>query len=285
MKTHTLKHILSTTLYTILLILVLDANNYGLSWLIEKVIDPIFIWFYYLGWFWKWALISIGAPAIVFIILNFFKTIGFFINTIICKFFLYNKVALWISIILCISNIIYIELNLIDMLNWNFWVIVYWIILSVFVISTNVVFIFIGNETNEVDSKENYLEEKEDLREFQFWREDIVKIIDDRRHKNLVELEGFYIKNLKIPIPLNVIFIMIERMEEMKQINSSFYAIYRDCEDYLYKTDWFIQLSQDKKNLIRFDFHKSVILGIDDAISFNSLTNFSRERNQLLMDK
>ncbi len=58
---------------------------------------------------------------------------------------------------------------------------------------------------------------------------------------------------------------MIERMNDLSKCKISKYAMYRNCEDYLVKTDWFFNLSHTKQFEIRFDFYASIVLGIHRA--------------------
>ena len=66
-------------------------------------------------------------------------------------------------------------------------------------------------------------------------------------------------------MPITEINIMVERMNEILEYKISKYGMYRDCEDYLTKTDWFFNLSRRKQIRIRFDFYNNIILGIHNA--------------------
>jgi len=76
---------------------------------------------------------------------------------------------------------------------------------------------------------------------------------------------GLYLKTIDETIPIRLINIMVERMNEIKEYKISKYGMYRDSEDYLTKTDWFFKLANDKQFKIRFDFYNNIILGIHDA--------------------
>lgn len=66
-------------------------------------------------------------------------------------------------------------------------------------------------------------------------------------------------------MPIREINIMIERMNYKEALCVSKYGIYRDCEDYLVKTDWFFSLPHAKQVDIRFDFYSTIVLGIREA--------------------
>ena len=66
-------------------------------------------------------------------------------------------------------------------------------------------------------------------------------------------------------IPIREINIMIERMNELSKFKISKYGMYRNCEDYLVKTDWFFSLPHAKQIEIRYDFYNTIVLGIHDA--------------------
>lgn len=66
-------------------------------------------------------------------------------------------------------------------------------------------------------------------------------------------------------IPIGEINIMIERMNYKEALCVSKYGIFRDCEDYLVKTDWFFSLPCAKQFEIRFDFYSTIVLGIREA--------------------
>ena len=76
---------------------------------------------------------------------------------------------------------------------------------------------------------------------------------------------GLYLKTIDETIPIRLINIMVERMNEIKEYKISKYGMYRDSEDYLTKTDWFFKLANDKQFKIRFDFYNNIILNIHDA--------------------
>ena len=74
-----------------------------------------------------------------------------------------------------------------------------------------------------------------------------------------------YLSPIDACIPIREINIMIERINDNKSYRISKYGVYRDCEDYLVKTEWFFQLEADKKSKIRFDFYTHIVLGIHEA--------------------
>lgn len=74
-----------------------------------------------------------------------------------------------------------------------------------------------------------------------------------------------YLKEIDETIPIREINIMVERMNEILECKISKYGMYRDCEDYLIKTDWFFNLPTRKQSIIRFDFYNNIILSIHNA--------------------
>jgi hypothetical protein len=76
---------------------------------------------------------------------------------------------------------------------------------------------------------------------------------------------NLYLKTIEVTIPIRLINIMVERMNDITEYKISKYGMYRDSEDYLTKTDWFYKLEEDKQFKIRFDFYNNVILGIHSA--------------------
>jgi hypothetical protein len=76
---------------------------------------------------------------------------------------------------------------------------------------------------------------------------------------------NLYLKTIDETIPIRLINIMVERMNDITEYKISKYGMYRDCEDYLTKTDWFFKLEENKQFKIRFDFYNNIILNIHDA--------------------
>lgn len=76
-----------------------------------------------------------------------------------------------------------------------------------------------------------------------------------------------HLTTLDTYIPIRAINIMIERMNYLEDLCVSKYGIYRACEDYLTKTDWFFNLPNTKQLEIRFDFYSTIVLGIREAFN------------------
>ncbi|WP_296317646.1 hypothetical protein [Winogradskyella sp. UBA3174] len=76
---------------------------------------------------------------------------------------------------------------------------------------------------------------------------------------------GLYLQTIDETIPIREVNIMIECMKDLSNFNISKYALYTACEDYLVKTEWFFNLTNQKKFEIRFDFYSNVVLGIHQA--------------------
>ncbi|OUR90917.1 hypothetical protein A9Q87_13355 [Flavobacteriales bacterium 34_180_T64] len=77
---------------------------------------------------------------------------------------------------------------------------------------------------------------------------------------------GLYLKEIDETIPIREINIMVERMNDISKYRISKYGMYRDSEDYLVKTEWFFNLSENKQNKIRFDFYNNIVLGIHGVL-------------------
>lgn len=76
---------------------------------------------------------------------------------------------------------------------------------------------------------------------------------------------ALYLSSINVAIPIRIINIMVDRMNDINQYRISKYGMYRDCEDYLVKTDWFNSLNSSQQFKIRFDFYSNIILGIHQA--------------------
>ncbi|WP_296317606.1 hypothetical protein [Winogradskyella sp. UBA3174] len=74
-----------------------------------------------------------------------------------------------------------------------------------------------------------------------------------------------YLQTIDESIPISEINVMIERMNHLNDLKLSKYAVYRACEDYLVKTEWFFGLTNQKKFKIRLDFYSNIVLGIHQA--------------------
>ena len=73
---------------------------------------------------------------------------------------------------------------------------------------------------------------------------------------------NLYLTTLDEYIPVREINIMIEIMNAKRKLRISKYAIYRNCEDCLVKTDWFFSLSSTQQFQVRLDFYGTIVLGI-----------------------
>ena len=67
--------------------------------------------------------------------------------------------------------------------------------------------------------------------------------------------------------PVRAIYIMMECMNTRTKYKISMYGMFRNCVDYLAKTDWFFNLSHMNQFEIRFDFYAVIVVGIHE--SFN----------------
>ncbi|MFD2938559.1 hypothetical protein [Flavobacterium notoginsengisoli] len=144
----TIKSIFLTILYTIILIFILGILNWIMYKMIEKVVGPLFFWFYDLHWFWKLLLLFFGGSIVITIFLNIVNYLAAIISTVINIVFPYNKIMVVISSIIVIINIILLEIDFWKLLTWDFWMICLWLILTFFIVQVNIVFIF--RNPNEV---------------------------------------------------------------------------------------------------------------------------------------
>jgi hypothetical protein len=109
-------------------------------------------------------------------------------------------------------------------------------------------------------------------------KDEVIKIIMYKRDFKAKLYDCLYLNTIHEQIPNRLINIMVERMERIKKFKTTKYGLYRDCEDYLTKTDWFFDLTRENQNLIRFDFYDSIILGIHDA--FCRIEYYKKKSNQ-----
>lgn len=137
-----LRHFVSTIIYVLVLYLLLWLNNIGINWLLTHVIAGIFDWFYDIWIGWKILLIIFGGVSIVTFIFNLFRTIGLLINLAVSSFFVENIVVRVISYIMCIANIILLEIVFFDFFKWDFWIVCMWLMISTFIIQSNWMFIY-----------------------------------------------------------------------------------------------------------------------------------------------
>ena len=109
---------------------------------------------------------------------------------------------------------------------------------------------------NKIEGLLNYMPNlQEDYDNFIIYFKDLEASLNN--HIHLTTLDAY--------IPIRDINIMIERMNHKEDLCVSKYGIYRDCENYLVKTDWFYNLPNAKQFEIRFDFYSTIVLGIREA--------------------
>ena len=89
--------------------------------------------------------------------------------------------------------------------------------------------------------------------------------------------DGMYLKTINEVIPNRIIDIMRDQMTDLKTTyRITKYGLFRACEDYVCKTDWFFSLTRKNQRAIRFDFYKYIILGLNDA--FTRINNLNKNR-------
>lgn len=137
-----LKQILLTVVYIVVLSFVLHLNNIGFTWMISNIIAGMFEWFYNIHWFWKLCMIVFGGTFVIAFILNLFKTLTAIISGLLNLVFPYNKAMRIVSIILCLWNIIALEITFWPFLKFDFWIICMWLIISFFIVELNLLFVY-----------------------------------------------------------------------------------------------------------------------------------------------
>jgi hypothetical protein len=93
----------------------------------------------------------LGAPILISILLAAFKRAGEGINSILLSFFPFSKLAYQISLTLCVASIIAGEVNIAPFLSWNIWMILLWLIVSLFIVQLNIIFLFKSNKQKEAE--------------------------------------------------------------------------------------------------------------------------------------
>lgn len=142
------KEILLTIAYLIVLSIILGLNNIAFGWLTTKAIIPLFEWFYKLDLFWKIIVLFFGGISIISILYNLLSFLGVMINLFFSNVFPSNKVTLIGSIILCVLNIIYLELFAWRLPKHDFWLFGLWLIIATIIIQLNWIFVY-KSELNE----------------------------------------------------------------------------------------------------------------------------------------
>jgi hypothetical protein len=137
-----IKESLLTITYLIVLSLILGLNNLAFGWLTLKVIAPIFDWFYVLDWFWKILILVFGGLSIIMLFYNLLTMLGAIVNMFLSKVFPYNNVTLIGSIILCVLNIISLEIFAWTLPKNDLWLFGLWLIIASIIVQINWIFIY-----------------------------------------------------------------------------------------------------------------------------------------------
>lgn len=81
-----------------------------------------------------------------------------------------------------------------------------------------------------------------------------------------INKNSLYLSLINEFIPNVEINIMADLIERIKECGGTKYSRYRACENYLYKTAWFMSLSKDNQYYISFDFYRIIILEINNCL-------------------
>ena len=142
---------MSTIIYMVVLYFILWGNNLLINWLMNNSIIPLLVWFYRLSIVWKIILILIGGVTVVSLMIAVSTWVGGIVSMILSFIFIYNKPTYIISVIMVCVNIIFSEINIWHLFHFDFWIIVIWLIISLFIIEMNTVFIF--RDRKEIDRR------------------------------------------------------------------------------------------------------------------------------------
>jgi|GEM_PF-3707300 len=127
----------STIGYTIALLFTLNLLNILTNWLFGYIVGPVFDWFYKINIVYKILLIVFGAPTILYIVFDLSKILSLYINRFFSKLFIETSATVIISIILVIANIVLGIIDIWYLVHWDFWIIILWLIMVIFIIEIN----------------------------------------------------------------------------------------------------------------------------------------------------
>lgn len=128
--------------YTIALFFILYIINCLINLVFIYAAYPAFEWFYGISFGYKIILFLIGAPSILFSIFGFTQYASIIITEFLLKWFTENSATIIISIILVIINIVLSIIEIWDALKWDFWIIIMWLIMVVFIIQMNAMLVY-----------------------------------------------------------------------------------------------------------------------------------------------
>ena len=143
-----IKEIFLTITYLIILFFVLSLNNLAFEWLTLKVIAPIFEWFYKQDLFWKILILFVGGLGVISVFYTLLSMLGVVVNMFLRNVFPYNKVTSIGSIVLCLINLISLEIFAWQLPKYDFWLFGLWLIIALVIVQINWIFVY-QRESND----------------------------------------------------------------------------------------------------------------------------------------
>ena len=141
-----LKNTALTVVYLIILSIILLLNNIAFSWITGKIVGPLFEWFLNIHWIWKIIVVIFGGGALITLFYNILTAIGGIINIFFSRMFPCNLVTQFGSVILCLINIVFMEIQFWPLLQFDFWIFILWLIIAGAIFQINWIFIYSENE-------------------------------------------------------------------------------------------------------------------------------------------
>lgn len=125
-------------LYVILITVFAIGLNVGLKWILNNWILDILNWFNGRSFIWKLVIVLLGGFIVVGMAWGILQMIGTFLGMIIFNRFPKTKFTYVFSMVLFICGSIYMIIQLWKIVfNWSGWVVIEFVILCAFIITTN----------------------------------------------------------------------------------------------------------------------------------------------------
>jgi hypothetical protein len=139
-----IRHIFSTIIYAGLLAVILALSNIAMTWILHAALIPMFQWFVGISIFWKIMLWLAGITSIFTLIVDLFSMGAGLINFLMSRVFLENTAMIVVSLILCMGNLIFCVVGIWPFLHWDFWIIMFWLLIFGFIWQVNWMFVYKG---------------------------------------------------------------------------------------------------------------------------------------------
>ncbi|QEC68745.1 hypothetical protein FRZ67_16060 [Panacibacter ginsenosidivorans] len=148
----TAKNIFLSIAYVLVVLFVLSIVNFAFIYLLNGLVLDMFNWFNGQSFIIKLLVLFIGGSLLIGLMFNVFTGIAAFISEWIFNFFPKNAFTIWTSLILAVINAFYLMIKLWQTPNeFNFWVVIELIIMTLFVWSLNLALVM----TNFGDKRKN----------------------------------------------------------------------------------------------------------------------------------